>query len=119
MLLLFFIKRGRYFVFFFFSSRTRHTRWNCDWSSDVCSSDLVASVTCLKLRPTLLSTSVSTTHTATARERRYPHSTKSKIFSSAMPGSDGATTSVCKQGNQSTGSPTETLRRLRILRAAC
>src|SRR5438309_5172771 len=28
------------FVFFFFSSRRRHTRWNCDWSSDVCSSDL-------------------------------------------------------------------------------
>src|SRR5438309_8187038 len=22
---------------FFFSSRRRHTRWNCDWSSDVCS----------------------------------------------------------------------------------
>src|SRR5689334_23941072 len=29
------------FFFFFFSSRRRHTRWNCDWSSDVCSSDLV------------------------------------------------------------------------------
>src|SRR6266568_6136846 len=28
------------FSFFFFSSRRRHTRWNCDWSSDVCSSDL-------------------------------------------------------------------------------
>src|SRR6266481_838489 len=28
--------------FFFFSSRRRHTRWNCDWSSDVCSSDLMA-----------------------------------------------------------------------------
>src|SRR5689334_24792383 len=25
---------------FFFSSRRRHTRWNCDWSSYVCSSDL-------------------------------------------------------------------------------
>src|SRR6516164_3480723 len=25
---------------FFFSSGRRHTRWNCDWSSDVCSSDL-------------------------------------------------------------------------------
>src|SRR5689334_24451058 len=25
---------------FFLSSRRRHTRWNCDWSSDVCSSDL-------------------------------------------------------------------------------
>src|SRR5438132_10964037 len=27
-------------VFFFFSSRRRHTRSLCDWSSDVCSSDL-------------------------------------------------------------------------------
>src|SRR5688572_488121 len=29
------------FIFFFFSSRRRHTRFDCDWSSDVCSSDLV------------------------------------------------------------------------------
>src|SRR2546430_17449204 len=29
-------------VFFFFSSRRRHTRFDCDWSSDVCSSDLFA-----------------------------------------------------------------------------
>src|SRR5438034_883332 len=29
--------------FFFFSSRRRHTRSLCDWSSDVCSSDLAAS----------------------------------------------------------------------------
>src|SRR2546430_544339 len=27
-------------VFFFFSSRRRHTIFDCDWSSDVCSSDL-------------------------------------------------------------------------------
>src|SRR6266498_2225223 len=30
-----------FFVFFFFSSRRRHTRCGRDWSSDVCSSDLV------------------------------------------------------------------------------
>src|SRR5205814_4998547 len=29
-------------VFFFFSSRRRHTRCLSDWSSDVCSSDLVS-----------------------------------------------------------------------------
>src|SRR6266478_1698616 len=29
-----------FFVLFFFSSRRRHTRFDCDWSSDVCSSDL-------------------------------------------------------------------------------
>src|SRR5690242_21404209 len=32
--------RYLYFFFFFFSSRRRHTRLTCDWSSDVCSSDL-------------------------------------------------------------------------------
>src|SRR2546430_13277316 len=29
-----------FIVLFFFSSRRRHTRFDCDWSSDVCSSDL-------------------------------------------------------------------------------
>src|SRR3954466_16431044 len=29
-------------VLFFFSSRRRHTRLSCEWSSDVCSSDLSA-----------------------------------------------------------------------------
>src|SRR5690606_41162278 len=28
------------YMFFFFSSRRRHTRFSRDWSSDVCSSDL-------------------------------------------------------------------------------
>src|SRR2546430_2119601 len=30
--------------FCFFSSRRRHTRFDCDWSSDVCSSDLVVKI---------------------------------------------------------------------------
>src|SRR5690606_40252727 len=30
-----------FFVVFFFSSRRRHTRFSRDWSSDVCSSDLI------------------------------------------------------------------------------
>src|SRR5690242_6610571 len=30
--------------FFFFSSRRRHTRLTCDWSSDVCSSDLFSAL---------------------------------------------------------------------------
>src|SRR5579862_9008329 len=37
--------------FFFFSSRRRHTRWNCDWSSDVCSSDLSIHFVNTHLRP--------------------------------------------------------------------
>src|SRR2546430_6347791 len=36
--------------FFFFSSRRRHTRFDCDWSSDVCSSDLAAVVRGLETR---------------------------------------------------------------------
>src|SRR2546430_8681128 len=32
---------GRDGLLFFFSSRRRHTRFDCDWSSDVCSSDLL------------------------------------------------------------------------------
>src|SRR2546430_2023499 len=40
----------------FFSSRGRHTRFDCDWSSDVCSSDLDSSLSsvppvCPKPRP--------------------------------------------------------------------
>src|SRR2546430_4535792 len=37
--------------FFFFSSRRRHTRFDCDWSSDVCSSDLAEAAEALKLTP--------------------------------------------------------------------
>src|SRR5215204_6675365 len=33
-------ERIRVIILFFFSSRRRHTRSLCDWSSDVCSSDL-------------------------------------------------------------------------------
>src|SRR5690606_39528031 len=35
-------------AFFFFSSRRRHTRFSRDWSSDVCSSDLLDSETILR-----------------------------------------------------------------------
>src|SRR5437588_1327672 len=39
--LFFFLVYFYFLFFFFFSSRRRHTRSLCDWSSDVCSSDLV------------------------------------------------------------------------------
>src|SRR5438270_7095765 len=38
-------------VTFFFSSRTRHTRFDCDWSSDVCSSDLALRRLCVSIPP--------------------------------------------------------------------
>src|SRR5437879_8527908 len=41
-------------LFFFFSSRRRHTRYIGDWSSDVCSSDLRIRILSRKLRGTLM-----------------------------------------------------------------
>src|SRR2546430_5049275 len=41
MLLMIEIWDMRLLFLFFFSSRRRHTRFDCDWSSDVCSSDLL------------------------------------------------------------------------------
>src|SRR2546430_11217086 len=38
----FFYNSFYFFFFFFFSSRRRPTGFDCDWSSDVCSSDLDA-----------------------------------------------------------------------------
>src|SRR2546430_9054562 len=45
--------------YFFFSSRRRHTRFDCDWSSDVCSSDLCLAASAE--RPARLRTSLATT----------------------------------------------------------
>src|SRR2546430_5254400 len=42
-------RRANRTVIFFFSSRRRHTRFDCDWSSDVCSSDLAAAAGNLRL----------------------------------------------------------------------
>src|SRR5205085_9339784 len=52
---------NNFYFYFFFSSRRRHTRFDCDWSSDVCSSDLqhwgvnqylrlVRAISCVKVR---------------------------------------------------------------------
>src|SRR5690606_39924173 len=35
---------------FFFSSRRRHTRFSRDWSSDVCSSDLLIAIELVEIR---------------------------------------------------------------------
>src|SRR5205814_3804267 len=43
-IVLFFFSVFFFFFFFFFSSRRRHTRCLSDWSSDVCSSDLIGCV---------------------------------------------------------------------------
>src|SRR6267142_2111019 len=43
-MLYFQMKAWEFVGFFFFSSRRRHTSLTCDWSSDVCSSDLAGPV---------------------------------------------------------------------------
>src|SRR5256886_11760434 len=42
----------------FLSSRVRHTRFDCDWSSDVCSSDLSAAASELNVTPAAVSQQV-------------------------------------------------------------
>src|SRR3712207_7954515 len=54
-------------LFFFFSSRRRHTRYWRDWSSDVCSSDLTA-------RPRSLRSAV-----AMGDERAIPEATVARL----------------------------------------
>src|SRR5439155_4984547 len=55
------VQRRGDFQRFFFSSRRRHTRWPRDWSSDVCSSDLIA-------RPLILLSSSGTILIHAARQ---------------------------------------------------
>src|SRR6266571_614615 len=66
-------------LFFFFSSRRRHTRLTCDWSSDVCSSDLRLLITDTTFRDahqSLMATRVRTVDllaTASAVAHRLPN----------------------------------------------
>src|SRR2546430_8910160 len=54
-------------AFFFFSSRRRHTRFDCDWSSDVCSSDLSDLLpVATSIQPNLLDSAISRTPRARA-----------------------------------------------------
>src|SRR2546427_10429440 len=56
---------------FFFSSRRRHTRFDCDWSSDVCSSDLVAGERVVALKMDQRSRALTERHDALARDRQH------------------------------------------------
>src|SRR5256886_3589776 len=55
-------------VFFFFSSRRRHTRFDCEWSSDVCSSDLNPEV---RINPATPATSQSKSGQGDATRAAY------------------------------------------------
>src|SRR5207253_4568171 len=64
-------------IFFFFSSRRRHTRWPRDWSSDVCSSDLEF---CICRRNTKTATSkIPISVTVTRYERNWPRSEERRV----------------------------------------
>src|SRR5436190_21203712 len=61
-----------FFVFFFFSSRRRHTRSLCDWSSDVCSSDLGDAQARMDVETQLRSTNQLVTRSTNAPESPLP-----------------------------------------------
>src|SRR5699024_11778541 len=70
------------FIFFFFSSRRRHTRSKRDWSSDVCSSDLT---------PTVATVGVPSTLYFFSCLPSVPYSCSSPSQASMTPSADGVT----------------------------
>src|SRR5437870_10849286 len=64
--------------FFFFSSRRRHTRWPRDWSSDVCSSDLVAPAMLVAQQPSAMQGQTPAADTSKAAATKGKHGGKHK-----------------------------------------
>src|SRR5690606_39691938 len=58
---------------FFFSSRRRHTRFSRDWSSDVCSSDLMVGLESVPEEARKLMRSIKATPLQTFRKVSLPH----------------------------------------------
>src|SRR5690606_40998827 len=69
-----------FLIFFFFSSRRRHTRFSRDWSSDVCSSDL--GVTHFCGAPIVLN---SLLNAPEEHRRKLQHSVKAMTAGAAPP----------------------------------
>src|SRR2546430_10613553 len=67
------------FVLFFFSSRRRHTRFDCDWSSDVCSSDLVRDERWVLLRAAALEPVAARGDQAWSSGRRHSDDPKARV----------------------------------------
>src|SRR2546430_5090991 len=69
-------------TYVFFSSRRRHTRFDCDWSSDVCSSDLSSLTVVLAVNPFSLKVSVTGSFESTipvrSEERRVGKECRSR-----------------------------------------
>src|SRR5438270_382646 len=67
------------FLCFFFSSRRRHTRFDCDWSSDVCSSDLlVFFARSTSVPPTKKTSCAEAASTSRSEERRVGKESRSR-----------------------------------------
>src|SRR5256886_7562515 len=76
------------FVFFFFSSRRRHTRFDCDWSSDVCSSDLGDSAEEQSRKATILWTTAELLRIVTVLAHPVMPSSTARVWSLlGLPGS--------------------------------
>src|SRR5437016_13994534 len=83
-----------FLFFFFFSSRRRHTRLVSDWSSDVCSSDLMApglrrevalgTDFLSRLKPGAIHISMSTISVALSRRLTEAHAKAGSVFVSAV-----------------------------------
>src|SRR2546430_9967652 len=85
-------------MYFFFSSRRRHTIFDCDWSSDVCSSDLYSSS-----QPSaraLSSSAIETRQTANAMSTLYKRGICATLVIAAA--------SACSSATQGTGSAVAT-----------
>src|SRR5207237_1841401 len=82
----------------FFSSRRRHTRFKCDWSSDVCSSDLSSGSRKL---PFGSSTSTAVP-TGSSSSERLKALLRRRVQSPSTPRSFGeVTTEMCRRGPRS------------------
>src|SRR2546426_4898545 len=67
-------------IFFFFSSRRRHTRLQGDWSSDVCSSDLRGRVQLRAKRKYSKEDASNCEQMGNARRRALPIMSKSELL---------------------------------------
>src|SRR6185369_7838677 len=83
-------------ISFCFSSRRRHTRFKCDWSSDVCSSDLAQLSLAMKIDPATTKAGESLAVQLTVRNDGPDDATQIAIRTYLPPG-----TSFLLTGNQS------------------
>src|SRR2546430_603425 len=84
-------------MLFFFSSRRRHTRFDCDWSSDVCSSDLgvwKSSKDPNRTRTASLRGSWTLTKIRSSSGSRRPGTTRTKVPESAAHFSTSVTNEI-------------------------